>query len=92
MATIELLETVDDELTAHGVNMVKTSDLVVAEEYGVDEVIPEIVYFENGIPSLYPGKEHNISNVAFETKQISSIFRYEHKTKNYAYFNSLRLS
>ena len=56
LATIELLETVDDELTAHGVNMVKTSDLVVAEEYGVDEVIPEIVYFENGIPSLYPGK------------------------------------
>ena len=90
MATIELLETVDDELTAHGVNMVKTSDLVVAEEYGVDEVIPEIVYFENGIPSLYPGKEHNISNFAVETKQI--IFRYEHKTKNYAYFNSLRLS
>ena len=88
MATIELLETVDDELTAHGVNMVKTSDLVVAEEYGVDEVIPEIVYFENGIPSLYPGKEHNISNFACETK----IFRYEHKTKNYAYFNSLRLS
>ena len=58
LATIELLETVDDELTAHGVNMVKTSDLVVAEEYGVDEVIPEIVYFENGIPSLYPGKKY----------------------------------
>lgn len=58
MATIELLETVDDELTAHGVNMVKTSDLVVAEEYGVDEVIPEIVYFENGIPSLYPGMKN----------------------------------
>ena len=56
MATIELLETVDDELTAHGVNMVKTSDMTIAEEYGVDEVIPEIVYFENGIPSLYPGE------------------------------------
>ena len=56
MATIELLETVDDELSSHGVNMVKTSDLDIAEEYGVDEVIPEIVYFENGIPSLYPGE------------------------------------
>ena len=56
MATIELLETVNDELTTHGINMIKTSDLGVAEEYGVDEVIPEIVYFENGIPSLYPGE------------------------------------
>ena len=56
MATIELLVTVDAELTTHGVNMVKTSDLEVAAEYGVDEVIPEIVYFENGIPSLYPGE------------------------------------
>ena len=56
MATIELLETVDDELSSHGVNMVKTSDLDIAEEYGVDEVVPEIVYFENGIPSLYPGE------------------------------------
>ena len=62
LATIELLETVDNELTVHGVNMVKTSDLVVAEEYGVDEVIPEIVYFENGIPSLYPGKRCKIYN------------------------------
>lgn len=56
LATIDLLETVDDELTTHGVNMIKTSDLGIAEEYGVFEVMPEIVYFENGIPSLYPGK------------------------------------
>ena len=51
---------VDDELDAYGVNMVKTSDLEIATEYGVDDVIPEIVYFENGIPSLYPGKEIHI--------------------------------
>ena len=65
-----MLETVDDELATHGVNMVKTSDLVVAEEYGVDEVIPEIVYFENGIPSLYPGKEYDINDYVLKTKQI----------------------
>ena len=41
--------------------MIKTSDLGIAEEYGVDEVVPEIVYFENGIPSLYPGE----SNICF---------------------------
>ena len=57
MATIELLETVDDKLDDQlGISMVKTSDLDVADEYGVDDVIPEIVYFENGIPTLYPGK------------------------------------
>ena len=57
LATIELLETVDDKLDDQlGLNMVKTSDLDVADEYGVDDVLPEIVYFENGIPTLYPGK------------------------------------
>ena len=45
--------------------MIKTSDLGIAEEYGVDEVVPEIVYFENGIPSLYPG-ESNISIKMYE--------------------------
>ena len=53
-----MLETVDAKLTSHGVNMIKTSDLGIAEEYGVDEVVPEIVYFENGIPSLYPGESN----------------------------------
>ena len=91
MATIELLETVDDELTAHGVNMVKTSDLVVAEEYGVDEVIPEIVYFENGIPSLYPGKEYNIDDFVLKPNR-KILFRLVHKTENDVYFNLLRLS
>ena len=35
--------------------MVKTCDLEIAEEYGID-VQPALVYFENGIPFLYPGK------------------------------------
>ena len=48
--------------------MIKTSDLGIAEEYGVDEVVPEIVYFENGIPSLYPG-ESNICLI-----KVSSYF------------------
>ena len=60
-----MLETVDAKLTSHGVNMIKTSDLGIAEEYGVDEVVPEIVYFENGIPSLYPG-EWNICLKKYE--------------------------
>ena len=37
--------------------MVKTCDLEIAEEYGID-VQPALVYFENGIPFLYPGMYH----------------------------------
>ena len=48
------LEEIDDELSARNVNMVKTCDLEIAEEYGID-VQPALVYFENGIPFLYPG-------------------------------------
>ena len=55
-ATIELLETIDDNLDKNEAHLVKTSDLNAAEEYGVLEDLPTIVYFENGIPSLYGGK------------------------------------
>ena len=34
--------------------MVKTCDMEIAEEYGIEK-FPSIVYFENGIPYLYPG-------------------------------------
>lgn len=55
--TIELLETIDDDLDKVEAHLVKTSDLSAAEEYGLLESIPTIVFFENGIPSLYNGKE-----------------------------------
>ncbi len=51
---IEMLETIDDDLSTRGVHMVKVSDIETIEEYGIEDP-PEIVYFENGIPSLYPG-------------------------------------
>ena len=54
-ATIEILETVDDDLDKHEAHLVKTSDLKAAEDYGVVEDLPTIVYFENGIPSLFGG-------------------------------------
>jgi hypothetical protein len=34
--------------------MVKTSESETAEEYGMED-LPAIVYFENGIPSVYSG-------------------------------------
>ncbi|CAG0892261.1 unnamed protein product [Darwinula stevensoni] len=48
------LETIDDECDEHGIAFVKIHDQKEAEEYGID-VIPSLVYFENGIPSLYDG-------------------------------------
>ncbi len=51
---IDELETIDDDLDDHGITLVKTNDDDVAKEYGVDK-IPAIVYFENGIPSLFSG-------------------------------------
>ena len=74
-----MLETVDAKLTSHGVNMIKTSDLGIAEEYGVDEVVPEIVYFENGIPSLYPGE----SNICL--KKYEPIFYLKFKSSKDTY-------
>jgi hypothetical protein len=56
-ATIELLETIDDDLDKVEAHLVKTSDLSASEEYGLLESIPDIVFFENGIPSLYNGKK-----------------------------------
>ncbi len=50
-----LLETIDDELDKHEVNLVKVSDDKAANEYGISQQ-PAIVYFENGIPSLFSGE------------------------------------
>ena len=68
---INLFENIDSDLTELNVEMVKTSELQVAQEYGIDgQELPEIVYFENGIPSLYPGMccsittwEHQCSSI-----------------------------
>lgn len=49
------LETIDDDLSARGVNMVKISDMETAEDYGIED-LPAVVYFENGIPFVYMGK------------------------------------
>ena len=48
------MEDIDDDLSAKDVHLVKTCDMEIAEEYGI-ETYPAVVYFENGIPFLYPG-------------------------------------
>ena len=58
------LETIDDDLSARDVNMVKISDLETAEEYGIED-LPAVVYFENGIPFVYMGMYEIISKTDF---------------------------
>ena len=49
---IDLLETIDDDLDGRGFKLVKISDPNQADEYGLEN-LPQIVYFENGIPTLF---------------------------------------
>jgi hypothetical protein len=50
------LETIDDECDQHGIAFVKIDNDAEAKEYGLElDSLPTLVYFENGIPSIYEG-------------------------------------
>lgn len=48
------LENIDDECDKLGIVFVKIDNDDEAKEYGIEK-IPSLVYFENGIPTLYDG-------------------------------------
>ncbi|CAG0889024.1 unnamed protein product, partial [Cyprideis torosa] len=48
------LENIDDECDANGIAFVKIDNDEEAKEYGIED-LPTLVYFENGIPSIYEG-------------------------------------
>jgi len=48
------LETIDDEAEEEGIQMVKTTDLTIAEELNIKD-FPTFVYYQGGIPSLFKG-------------------------------------
>ncbi len=48
------LENIDDECDQRGIVFVKIDDAAEAKEYGLDNV-PALVYFEDGVPSIYEG-------------------------------------
>ena len=57
---IEMLETIDDDLSGGetDLDLVKVSDPEFAErEYGIRRGSPAIVYFENGVPSVFDGEQ-----------------------------------
>ena len=55
---IEMLETIDDDLGEMEFDLVKISDPEFADrEYGIKRGSPAIVYFENGVPSVFDGEQ-----------------------------------
>lgn len=52
--TLEELENIDDDTDRHGILFVKTQDIQIATDYGVND-FPALIYFENQIPSFYEG-------------------------------------
>ncbi|XP_055953591.1 uncharacterized protein LOC129989201 [Argiope bruennichi] len=49
------LENIDDELKEQGIPFVKISDYSLAKQFGLNDELPILVYFENKIPSVYEG-------------------------------------
>ena len=51
---LEELEQIDEKLDKQDLAMVKISDEGAIDNYGI-EVLPALVYFENGVPEIYKG-------------------------------------
>ncbi|KAF5307260.1 hypothetical protein FQR65_LT06976 [Abscondita terminalis] len=51
---LEELENIDDDCEKHGIMFVKTQDYKMAEKYGATD-FPVLIYFENGIGSMFQG-------------------------------------
>jgi hypothetical protein len=67
------LETVDDNLEAQAVEFVRCADTDALEEYGL-QVLPSLVHFEHGIPSVYSGDLKNDDSIlGWITKELESI-------------------
>lgn len=66
------LENIDDECDKLGVVFVKIDNVEEAKEYGIEK-IPSLIYFEEGIPTLYQGNLEDEDKVLkwFE-EQVSS--------------------
>ncbi|KAF5299208.1 hypothetical protein FQA39_LY02381 [Lamprigera yunnana] len=51
---LEELEHIDDDCEKHGIMFIKTQDHKIAEKYGATD-FPILIYFENGIGSMFEG-------------------------------------
>ena len=62
MKIIKEMESIDDNLENDKVILVKCSDNDVDDHFGIG-YLPRLVYFEKGIPEMYPGAEVNAAEV-----------------------------
>ncbi|OQR73882.1 hypothetical protein BIW11_01064 [Tropilaelaps mercedesae] len=74
---LDELETIDDDLDQHGIPFVKTDDLEFVKKYGFKSAdLPQLIYFENGVPQFYKGdmqNEERIMNWLVEQKMEDEI-------------------
>lgn len=54
-AILEVLESIDDDLDAYGVDIVRIHDMNLSKRYGIKDV-PALLYFRNGNPLMYTGR------------------------------------
>ena len=54
-AVLKDLEEIDDDAEKYGIPFVKIDDDEIAKEFGVDDELPVLVYFENRLPTVYEG-------------------------------------
>lgn len=59
---LEELEQIDEKLDKQDLAMVKISDDGAIDNYGI-EIIPSLVYFDNGVPEVYEGDLLNDGSV-----------------------------
>ena len=59
------LENIDDETDDYGILMVKLNDPALAKRYGI-KTFPSLVYFRNGNPLTFDGKNKNIFYIIFK--------------------------
>lgn len=70
---IKELENIDDEADQRNLPFVKIADNEMAKQYGIDDELPILVYFEKQIPSIYRGNLMNEEEVLnWLTKQMSA--------------------
>ncbi|XP_015789930.1 uncharacterized protein LOC107366806 [Tetranychus urticae] len=70
---IRELENIDDDCDKLGLPFIKIDDAALAKEYGIDDELPALIYFEKQIPNLYDGdleKEEKV--LAWLQKQLNS--------------------
>lgn len=60
---LEELENIDDDCDKLNLPLLKVDDEKLAKEFGVDDELPALIYFEHNLPSIYSGDLRNEEKV-----------------------------